>query len=84
MRKFVPVVIAGALVLAGCGSVSSGSGRSAAQARLAAAAAAPAATVVALGDLAGPPRQAVQPGRRIAAIRRAAGLGTALAFMSPR
>ena len=29
-------------------------------------------------------RVAVQPGRRIATARRAAGLGTALAFMSPR
>ena len=42
------------------------------------------ATCAHLGDLAGPPREAVQPGRRIATVRRAAGLGTALAFMSPR
>ncbi|UGS36639.1 VOC family protein [Capillimicrobium parvum] len=42
------------------------------------------ATCARLGDLAGAPRTAVQPGRRIATVRRAAGLGTALAFMSPR
>jgi hypothetical protein len=53
MRKFVPVVIVGALALAGCGSVSSGSSRSTTQARLATAE--PAATVVAVGDIACPP-----------------------------
>ena len=37
-----------------------------------------------LGDLAEEPRDAVQPGRRIAVVRRAAGLGTAFALMSPR
>ena len=31
----------------------------------------------------GAPRDAVQPGRRIATVRGAAGLGTAVAFMSP-
>jgi hypothetical protein len=36
------------------------------------------------GDLVGRPRDAVQPGRRIATARREAGLGTALAFMTPR
>jgi glyoxalase/bleomycin resistance protein/dioxygenase superfamily protein len=35
-----------------------------------------------LGDRLGAPRQAVQPGRRIATIRREAGLGTAVALMS--
>jgi hypothetical protein len=38
----------------------------------------------ALGDLVGEPKDAVQPGRRIATVRREAGLGTALAFMTPR
>jgi hypothetical protein len=33
---------------------------------------------------AGPPKQAVQPGRRIATVPRAAGLTTALALMTPR
>lgn len=42
------------------------------------------ATTTALGALAGTPRDAVQPGRRIATLRRAAGLGPAIAFMSPR
>lgn len=43
------------------------------------------ATCAHLGPgLIGAPRDAVQPGRRIATVRRAAGLGTALAFMSPR
>jgi hypothetical protein len=37
-----------------------------------------------LGDLLGRPRDAVQPGRRIAGVRRAAGLGTAVALMSAR
>jgi hypothetical protein len=36
------------------------------------------------GTLVGDPRDAVQPGRRIATVRHAAGLGTELAFMSPR
>lgn len=36
-----------------------------------------------IGALAGAPRDAVQPGRRIATIHRAAGLGTALALLSP-
>jgi hypothetical protein len=33
---------------------------------------------------ASPPKQAVQPGRRIATVPRAAGLSTALAMMTPR
>jgi len=37
-----------------------------------------------LGPLVGPPRDAVQPGRRIATVSREAGLGTALALMTPR
>jgi hypothetical protein len=37
----------------------------------------------ALGDLLGEPRDAVQPGRRIATLRREAGLGPAIAFMTP-
>ena len=37
-----------------------------------------------LGDLLGRPRDAVQPGRRIATIRPEAGLGPAVAFMTPR
>jgi protein-L-isoaspartate(D-aspartate) O-methyltransferase len=42
------------------------------------------ATCAALGeDMVGAPRDAVQPGRRIATLRRAAGLGTAVALMSP-
>jgi hypothetical protein len=36
-----------------------------------------------LGALASEPRDAVQPGRRIATVRREAGLGAALALMSP-
>jgi hypothetical protein len=40
-------------------------------------------TAAALGDLLGEPRQAVQPGRRIATLRREAGLGPAIAFMTP-
>ena len=40
--------------------------------------------VSALGDLVGEPKDAVQPGRRIATVRREAGLTTALAFMTPR
>jgi hypothetical protein len=37
-----------------------------------------------LGDLVGEPRDAVQPGRRIATLRPAAGSSTAVAFMTPR
>jgi hypothetical protein len=37
-----------------------------------------------LGDLLGAPRPAVQPGRRIATVRRSAGLSTQLALMTPR
>ena len=40
-------------------------------------------TARALGDLLGTPRDAVQPGRRIATLREDAGLGPAIAFMSP-
>jgi Glyoxalase/Bleomycin resistance protein/Dioxygenase superfamily len=40
-------------------------------------------TAQALGDLLGTPRDAVQPGRRIATLRAKAGLGPAIAFMSP-
>jgi hypothetical protein len=36
-----------------------------------------------LGDRLGPARDAVQPGRRIAPLRREAGLGPAVAFMTP-
>ncbi len=36
-----------------------------------------------LGELVGSPRDAVQPGRRIATLRPEAGLGPAIAFMSP-
>jgi hypothetical protein len=36
-----------------------------------------------LGDRLGRPRAAVQPGRRIAALRSAAGIGCAVAFMTP-
>jgi catechol 2,3-dioxygenase-like lactoylglutathione lyase family enzyme len=39
-------------------------------------------TVERLGDLAGPARAAVQPGRRIATVRRSAGLAIPLALMS--
>jgi hypothetical protein len=42
-----------------------------------------AVTAAALGDLLGTPRDAVQAGRQIATLRREAGLGPALAFMSP-
>ena len=38
----------------------------------------------AVGPLLGEPKDAVQPGRRIATVRRDAGLLTALAFMTPR
>lgn len=41
------------------------------------------ATAAALGDLLGTPRAAVQPGRRIATLRREAALGPAIAFMTP-
>ena len=40
--------------------------------------------VEALGPLVGPAKDAVQPGRRIATVGRDAGLGTALALMTPR
>jgi hypothetical protein len=41
------------------------------------------ATAASLGDLLGTPRDAVQPGRRIATLHREAGLGPAVAFMTP-
>lgn len=41
------------------------------------------ATAAALGDKLGEPRDAVQPGRRIATLRRETGSGVALAFMTP-
>jgi hypothetical protein len=41
-------------------------------------------TASTLADLLGEPRAAVQPGRRIATLRKEAGLGPAVAFMSPR
>ncbi len=41
------------------------------------------ATVAAAGDAFGPPRDAIQPGRRIATARREAGLGSAVAFITP-
>jgi len=41
------------------------------------------ATAAHLGPLLGEPRDAVQPGRRIATLRREAGLGPAVAFISP-
>jgi hypothetical protein len=40
-------------------------------------------TAAALGGLLGEPREAVQPGRRIATLRREAGVGPAVAFMTP-
>jgi catechol 2,3-dioxygenase-like lactoylglutathione lyase family enzyme len=40
------------------------------------------ATVADLGDLVSEARDAVQPGRRIATLRREAGVGVAVAFMS--
>jgi hypothetical protein len=40
-------------------------------------------TAAALGELLGDPRDAVQPGRRIATLRKEAGLGPAIAFMTP-
>ena len=42
------------------------------------------ATASALGELLGAPRAAVQPGREIATLRPEAGLGPAIAFMTPR
>lgn len=41
------------------------------------------ATASALGELLGRPRDAVQPGRQIATLRPEAGLGPAIAFMTP-
>lgn len=41
------------------------------------------ATVASLGDSAGEARDAVQPGRRIATLRRAAGLSLPVALMTP-
>ncbi|HEX6584585.1 MAG TPA: VOC family protein [Thermoleophilaceae bacterium] len=41
------------------------------------------ATASALGGLLGTPRDAVQPGRQIATLRPEAGLGPAIAFMTP-
>jgi hypothetical protein len=41
------------------------------------------ASLATLGDRAGEPRDAVQPGRRIATLRRAAGLGTPVALITP-
>jgi hypothetical protein len=41
------------------------------------------ATASALGELLGRPRDAVQPGRKIATLRPEAGLGPAIAFMTP-
>lgn len=41
------------------------------------------ATVASLGERAGEPRDAVQPGRRIATLRRAAGLGVPVALITP-
>jgi hypothetical protein len=41
------------------------------------------ATASALGDLLGTPRDAVQRGRKIATLRPDAGLGPAIAFMTP-
>jgi hypothetical protein len=40
-------------------------------------------TAAVLGDRLGEPRDAVQPGRRIAPLRRSAGLGLPVAFMTP-
>jgi hypothetical protein len=40
-------------------------------------------TAASLGDLLGKPRPAVQPGREIATLRKEAGLGPAIAFMTP-
>jgi hypothetical protein len=40
-------------------------------------------TAAAMGELLGDPRPAVQPGRSIATLRKEAGLGPAIAFMTP-
>jgi hypothetical protein len=40
-------------------------------------------TAASLGDLLGEARAAVQPGRRIATVKKEAGLGPAIAFMTP-
>jgi hypothetical protein len=40
-------------------------------------------TAAAMGELLGDPRPAVQPGRSIATLRKQAGLGPAIAFMTP-
>ena len=42
-----------------------------------------AAPAAVLGESLGEPREAVQPGRQIATVRSEAGLGTAVAFMTP-
>jgi catechol 2,3-dioxygenase-like lactoylglutathione lyase family enzyme len=42
------------------------------------------ATSATLGDLCSEPRDAVQPGRRIATVRKEAALGLPVAFMTPR
>ncbi len=42
------------------------------------------ATAALLGDRCGEPRDAIQPGRRIATVRRDAALGLPVAFMTPR
>lgn len=42
------------------------------------------ATAALLGDRCGEPRDAIQPGRRIATVRREAGLGLPVALMTPR
>lgn len=42
------------------------------------------ATAASIGDLCSEPRDAVQPGRRIATVRKEAGLGLPVAFMTPR
>jgi catechol 2,3-dioxygenase-like lactoylglutathione lyase family enzyme len=42
------------------------------------------ATTASLGGLCREPRDAVQPGRRIATVRKDAGLGLPVAFMTPR
>ena len=42
------------------------------------------ATVASLGDWVGEARDAVQPGRRIATLRRGAGLAVPIALITPR
>ncbi len=42
------------------------------------------ATAAHLGDVCGEPRDAIQPGRRIATVRKEAGLGLPVAFMTSR